>query len=73
MAGGEDFIDLDSLLGLDNEPKYSIQVRFACFSHADPRDDPHPTGNPRGYRGSDAAAGERVVGRCRWVKRLSVT
>lgn len=65
MAGGDDFIDLDTLLGLGNEPKFSIQVPFALPSHADPRDDPHSSGNPRGYRGSDAAAGEGVAGRRR--------
>lgn len=61
MAGGEDFIDLDTLLGLANEPKFSIQVRFTLLSHVDPRDVSHSTGNPRGYGRSDAAAGEGVV------------
>mgnify|MGYP004473465519 FL=1 len=61
MAGGEDFIDLDTLLGLANEPKFSIQVRFTLLSHVDPRDVSHSTGNPRGYGGSDAAAGEGVA------------
>ena len=61
MAGGEDFIDLDTLLGLANEPKFSIQVRFTLLSHVDPRDVSHSTRNPRGYGRSDAAAGEGVV------------